>query len=166
MQEPRIIVTQDILRLISELDEFKGEWQDLKTLSPERLNALRKIATIESVASSTRIEGVKLTDKEVEILLSNLTTTSFATRDEQEVVGYAEAMDVVFAAWEDLRMTENHMKQLHSILLKHSSKDERHRGEYKKLPNHVAVQNRRLPVLSCKNLASLTEAQNTVRRAI
>lgn len=139
MKEPNIIVTQEILRLIAEIDEFKGRWQDLKTLSPERLRALRKIATLESVGSSTRIEGVKLTDRQIETLLSSLDKTAFATRDEQEVVDYAEVMDIVFAAWEDLRITENYIKQLHSILLKHSTKDERHRGDYKKLPNHVAA---------------------------
>ena len=36
-----------------------------------------------------------------------------------------------------ISLTENHIKQLHRDLLAHSSKDERHRGEYKTLPNHV-----------------------------
>ena len=139
MKEPLITVGQDILQLIAEIDEFKGQWQTLKRLSPERLQQLRKVATIESVGSSTRIEGAKLSDAQVETLLSNISSTSFNTRDEQEVAGYAEAMDLVFQAYEDLRLTENHIRQLHQTLLRHSTKDERHRGSYKTLPNHVVA---------------------------
>ncbi|MCK4676354.1 MAG: Fic family protein, partial [Gammaproteobacteria bacterium] len=144
MKEPHITVGQNTLQLIAEIDEFKGQWQALKTLSPERLQQLRKVATIESVGSSTRIEGAKLSDVQVETLLSrirlsNLGSTSFKTRDEQEVAGYAEAMDLVFQSYEDLHLTENHIRQLHQTLLRHSSKDDRHRGSYKTLPNDVVA---------------------------
>ena len=130
-------VSHEAVRLIGEIDEFKGRWEALSTLSPERLRALRHVATIESVGSSTRIEGVKLTDREVEALLSNLERYAFKSRDEEEVAGYAGAMDLIYSSWEELTLTENHIKQLHSVLLKFSTKDERHRGEYKKLSNNV-----------------------------
>ena len=139
MKEPHIAVDQHILQLIAEIDAFKGQWQALNSLSPEHLQVLRKVATIESVGSSTRIEGAKLNDQQVESLLSNLSTTSFKTRDEQEVVGYAEAMDLLFQAFEELHLTENHIRQLHQTLLRHSTKDERHRGSYKVFPNHVVA---------------------------
>lgn len=140
MREPRITLGPDLVKLIAEIDEFKGRWEALKTLSPDRLNALRKVATIESVGSSTRIEGARLSDAEVEDLLSRaLSMDSFRTRDEQEVAGYAEAMDLVFEAYADLRLTENHIRQLHQTLLRHSDKDERHRGAYKTLPNNVVA---------------------------
>ena len=139
MKEPTITINQQLLQLIAELDEFKGKWELLKTMSPERLQQLRRVATIESIGSSTRIEGAKLTDIQVETMLSNLTSTSFKTRDEQEVAGYAEAMDMVFQAYEDLPITENHIRQLHQVLLRHSSKDERHRGNYKTLSNQVVA---------------------------
>ena len=103
------------------------------------MSALRRVATIESVGSSTRIEGSKLSDREVEQLLSSLGIQSFATRDEQEVAGYAELMDRVFASWRDIPFTENHIRQLHQILLRHSEKDARHRGNYKTTPNSVAA---------------------------
>jgi Fic family protein len=131
--------THEILNLISEIDEFKGKWKVLQNLSPERLSALRHVATIESVGSSTRIEGVKLTDREVETLLSNLKQYSFKSRDEEEVAGYAEAMELIFESWQEISFTENHLKQLHSVLLKFSSKDISHRGEYKKLSNNVVA---------------------------
>jgi Fic family protein len=139
MREPRISLPPDLVKLVAEIDEFKGRWEALKTLSPDRLSALRKVATIESIGSSTRIEGAKLSDTEVEALLSNLDIRTFATRDEQEVAGYAEAMDLVFEAFPDLRLTENHIRQLHQTLLRHSTKDERHRGSYKTLPNNVVA---------------------------
>ncbi len=132
-------ISPEILSLISEIDEFKGAWKALGTLAPERLSALRRIATIESVGSSTRIEGSKLSDKEVERLLSGIATHSFESRDEQEVAGYAETMETVFANSEEIPLSENHIKQLHRDLLKYSIKDERHRGNYKTHTNHVSA---------------------------
>ena len=134
-----IWITQELLSLLSEIDEFKGAWRSLGTIAPERLNALRRIATIESIGSSTRIEGSKLSDREVERLLGSLEIKRFSTRDEQEVAGYAEVMETVFRAWSDIPITENYIKQLHRDLLQHSDKDERHRGEYKSLRNDVGA---------------------------
>ena len=132
-------ITPEILTLIARIDEFKGAWRALGTLAPDRLLALRKVATIESIGSSTRIEGSKLSDKEVEKLLSNLELKTFDTRDEQEVAGYAELMNLVFSSWKDIPLDENHIKQLHQILLRFSQKDERHRGQYKAHSNSVAA---------------------------
>ena len=125
--------------LLSEIDEFKGAWRALGTLAPERLLALRRVATIESIGSSTRIVGSQLRDREVEQLLSKLDIKKFDSRDEQEVAGYAETMDTVFHSYADIPITENHLKQLHRDLLRYSYKDERHRGDYKKLPNNVVA---------------------------
>lgn len=132
-----IKITLEILRLIAEIDEFKGQWKALGNLAPERLDALKKVATVESVGSSTRIEGAKLTDQEVEKLISGIQIGTFHSRDEEEVAGYAESMRLVFGSFQEISVTENHIKQLHSILLQFGSKDVRHRGEYKKLANNV-----------------------------
>lgn len=129
--------TRLMLRLVASIDEFKGAWRALRNIAPERLTALRRVATIESVGSSTRIEGVHLTNAEVEALLSGLEVGLFRSRDEEEVAGYAALMETVFGSWEEIRLTENHVKQMHGILLQYSTKDARHRGHYKTLPNHV-----------------------------
>jgi len=134
-----ILITPEILSLIARIDEFKGAWRALGALAPDRLSALRRVATIESIGSSTRIEGSKLSDREVERLLANLQIKSFATRDEQEVAGYAELMDLVFNSWQDIPVTDNHIKQLHQILLRYSEKDTWHRGNYKTNSNSVAA---------------------------
>jgi Fic family protein len=134
-----IQITPEILAFIARIDEFKGAWRALGTLAPDRLSALRRVATIESIGSSTRIEGSKLSDRDVERLLSNLQIKSFASRDEQEVAGYAELMDLVFSSWQDIPVTENHIRQLHHILLRHSEKDTWHQGNYKTSSNSVVA---------------------------
>jgi len=134
-----IQITREILGLIAKIDEFKGAWRALGALAPDRLSALRRVATIESIGSSTRIEGSKLSDREVERLLANLQIKTFTSRDEQEVAGYAEVMDLVFTSWQDIRLTENHIKQLHRDLLVYSEKDARHRGTYKTSSNSVVA---------------------------
>ena len=134
-------ITPEVLTLIAEIDEFKGAWRTMGTLAPERLSALRRIATIESIGSSTRIEGSKMSDQEVGRLLSNLEIKSFNSRDEQEVAGYAELMDLVFSSWQIIPFNENHIKQLHQVLLRHSQKDTHHRGHYKNSSNNIAAFN-------------------------
>lgn len=132
-------ISPEILALIARIDEFKGAWQALGTLAPERLFSLRRVATIESIGSSTRIEGSKLSNQEVERLLNRLEIKPFDTRDEQEVAGYAGVMELVFSSWQHIGLTENHIQQLHRDLLKFSTKDERHRGHYKTTSNHVGA---------------------------
>ena len=132
-------ITPEVLGLVARIDEFKGAWRALGTLAPDRLSSLRRVATIESIGSSTRIEGSKLSDREVERLLSNLAIQKFETRDEQEVAGYAELMDLMFTSWHEIPFNENHIKQLHQVLLQHSQKDEWHRGNYKTSSNSVAA---------------------------
>ena len=141
LQTDTILITPEILGLVARIDEFKGAWRALGMLAPARLSALRRVATIESIGSSTRIEGSRLTDREVERLLANLEIKSFATRDEQEVAGYADLMDLLFASWQDIPFSENHLKQLHQLLLGHSEKDLWHRGNYKTNSNSVAAFN-------------------------
>lgn len=136
-----IVITPTILGLIAQIDEFKGSWRAVDSLAPERLLALRHVATIESVASSTRIEGSTLSNAQVDTLLSNLRIKAFKTRDEQEVAGYAEVMELLFASWEHIAFNENHIQQLHRDLLIYSEKDVAHRGRYKTHPNTVAAFN-------------------------
>ena len=134
-----LTITADILALIAKIEEFKGAWRALGALAPERLFSLRRVATIESIGSSTRIEGSKLSNREVEQLLARLEIKKFDTRDEQEVAGYAQVMELVFSSWQHITFTESHIQQLHRDLLQHSTKDERHRGNYKTTTNHVGA---------------------------
>ncbi len=133
----KIIITPEILNIIGEIDEFKGVWQFMGKIAPDRLLALKKVATIESIGSSTRIEGSQLSDQEVERLLSHVDTLSFQNRDEQEVAGYAFVCEKIFEDFEMIPMTENVIKQMHIWLLQYCDKDAGHRGEYKKIPIRI-----------------------------
>jgi Fic family protein len=128
-----------IIRLIAEIDEFKGHWQAMHALSNDTLATYRVLATIESIGSSTRIEGARLSDREVSSLLRGIDIRSFRTRDEQEVAGYAKALELIQDRFDVINLTENNIKYLHKELLHFSEKDQLHLGEYKKHPNHVAM---------------------------
>ncbi|RTD84976.1 Fic family protein [Variovorax atrisoli] len=134
-----IQITPEVLKLIASIDEFKGAWRALGTLAPDRLSALRRAATIESVGSSIRIDGSKLSDREVERLLSNLQVRSFPTRHEQEVAGYVKVMELMFSSWQDLLPTESRIKQFHRHLLSYSEKDAPQHGNYKTSKNSVVA---------------------------
>jgi len=134
-----IKITPQMLVQIAEIDEFKGAWTGFVNLRPEQLKALKKVSTIESIGSSNRIEGNKLSDSEVEELLSHINKKSFKSRDEEEVAGYAELMNLIFDNYSVIPLSENYIMQLHKILLQYTGKDSRHRGKYKTLSNAVAA---------------------------
>ncbi len=133
------LTNQKILNLIAKIDLYKGKWNTVEKQENIYLKELRKIAKIASIGSSTRIEGGTLTDKEIEELLKNVKITELKTRDEQEVIGYYDTLEIIFENYDNIRLTENYIKQLHQSLLQHSSKDTRHRGQYKSLSNKVVA---------------------------
>jgi len=131
--------TQLLINKISAIDSFKGKWHILEKRESKYLRELKRITTIESSGSSTRIEGATLTDDEIVKLLRNLRISQFESRDEQEVIGYFQALELILENYNTIELTENYIRQLHSILLKESDKDKRHRGEYKKITNKVVA---------------------------
>lgn len=133
------LTTQKIIKKIGEIDSFSGKWELVEQKNNRYLKELRRIATIESIGSSTRIEGAVLTNDEIKKLISNVKITDFKTRDEQEVYGYYETLDIILENATNIELTENYIKQLHSLLLKYSEKDQRHRGVYKNLSNQVVA---------------------------
>lgn len=139
MKTESLVLTNEIVNLMTEIDEFKGAWLALGNIAPDRLLQLKKVATIESIASSTRIEGSLLSDQQVEKLIADLKIQKFETRDEQEVAGYADLMTIVFDNFNDIPLSENFIQQLHSYLMKYSEKDQWHKGQYKKFQNHVVA---------------------------
>jgi Fic family protein len=132
-------VYQRITQQFSIIDSFKGSWKSIEGQQSKYLKELRKIATIESIGSSTRIEGATLTDEEVEKLLKSVKVTKLQSRDEQEVVGYYEALEIILNNYTDITLEERYIHQLHGILLRYSSKDQPHKGQYKTLSNQVVA---------------------------
>ena len=132
-----LAITHEILLAISEVDEFKGAWKTHSQLPSEQLTALKCVADIESIGASTRIEGGKLSDLEIDDLLGNLLAKRFVTTDEQEAAGYAEVLNKVLRNHSITNLTESYIQQLHSELMQYSPKDDWHRGQYKKSNNHI-----------------------------
>lgn len=130
---------QRLLQLIAHIDGFRGKWEIAENQENRYLKELRKIATIESIGSSTRIEGALMTDEEVKNLLNDIKITKLKTRDEQEVIGYYEVLELIYESYSSMRLSESYIKQLHQLLLKYSHKDQRHRGAYKSLSNKVVA---------------------------
>ncbi len=133
------LITQKIIQKIGQIDQFKGEWKQLDKQENRYLKELRKIATIQSIGSSTRIEGSTLTDAEIATLIKNLKISKLQTRDEQEVIGYYDTLEMLIDNYVDIDLTISNIHTLHNLLLKYSSKDTRHRGKFKELTNKVVA---------------------------
>lgn len=133
----KIIIDWELIRLISQIDRFDASWASIEKKEGQNLKQLKSVATVRSVGASTRIEGSKMSDEEVEVLLREIDITKIVDRDSQEVVGYFETLDLISESYEDIPITENNLKNLHNILLKHSKKDEWHKGDYKQHSNAV-----------------------------
>ncbi len=130
---------QNIWSLINRIDYLKGQWIGGAKLNPQALGRLKRSVLVTSTGASTRIEGARLSDEDVEKFMRGLSLQKFADRDKQEVRGYFELLDNVFQTWKHIPFSEGVIKQLHRELLKYTDKDERHRGEYKKMENSVEM---------------------------
>ncbi len=128
-----------ILSKIASIDEFKGWWKGAGALNPQTLGRLKRSIVITSAGASTRIEGSRLSDKDVEKLLKGLSVSKLKDRDSQEVAGYAEVLELVFDSYGDISFTEGVILQFHSMLLKYSEKDKIPKGKYKRSPNKVVA---------------------------
>lgn len=126
-----------LINLISEIDRFDANWTAIERKEGQSLKELKSIATVRSVGASNRIEGNKMTDEEVDVLLQKIDITKLTDRDSQEVVGYFEVLDLISEFYENVDLTEGHIKSLHNGLMKYSDKDQWHKGNYKKLSNAV-----------------------------
>lgn len=129
-----------IVGLLAEIDGIRGEFKSGLRMTPQAITSLKRSVLVTSAGASTRIEGAKLPDEEVEKVLQGLTTSKFAERDYQEVQGYLETLQNVFNSYENLPLREGVISSLHKELLKYSEKDKTHRGKYKQKENIVGVQ--------------------------
>ena len=126
-----------LVGLISQIDRFDASWTSIEKKEGQSLKQLKSIATVRSVGASTRIEGSRMSDEEVEVLLKQIDITKLTDRDSQEVVGYFETLDIIAESFKNIEIKESSIKNLHNILMKHSKKDEWHKGNYKQHTNSV-----------------------------
>ncbi len=133
---------QDVVLKVAKIDKLQGQWIAGAKLNPQVLGRLKRSVLITSTGASTRIEGSSLSDEEVEKLMQGLTAQKMNDRDTQEVRGYYELLSFVFEEYDNVKFSENIVKQFHSQILKYSDKDVRHRGQYKALENRVEATDR------------------------
>ena len=122
---------------ITQIDELKGRWVGGVRLGPQVLGRLKQSVLVTSTGASTRIEGARISDEDIEKLMRGIAIQKFSDRDRQEVIGYFELLNNVFDSWERLRFSEGQIKHFHRELLKYVEKDTFHRGEYKRQENKV-----------------------------
>ena len=126
-----------LINLISAIDRFDSQWTAIERREGQSLKQLKSIATVRSVGASNRIEGNRMTNEEIDVLLKNIDITKLTDRDSQEVVGYFDVLDLISENYENISVTENNIKSLHNSLMKYSEKDEWHKGDYKQHSNAV-----------------------------
>ena len=120
---------------LSKIDRFDASWATIEKREGATLKQLKSIAKVRSVGASTRIEGSKMTDDEVAVLIEKLSISKLEERDEQEVIGYFEALDTISENYESISISESQLKNLHKILMLHGDNDAWHRGNYKQVSN-------------------------------
>lgn len=131
----------EVYTKVREIDEFKGQWVGGAQLSPQVLSRLKRSVLITSTGASTRIEGSKMSDEDIEKMMQGLSIQKFRDRDQQEVKGYYELLPNILDAWKTIPFSESSIKHLHRELLKYAEKDTEHRGEYKHQENKVEMIN-------------------------
>jgi len=130
-------IPDKIWSIITQIDGLQGQWIAGAKLSPQVLGRLKRSVLITSTGASTRIEGAKLSDEDIEKMMRGIDIQKFTDRDKQEAKGYYELLENVFNSWKRLGFNEGTIKHFHQELLKHVEKDKKHRGEYKKQENKV-----------------------------
>ena len=130
-----------LINQLSFIDRFGGSWTVIERREGQTLKQLKSIATVRSIGASTRIEGSKMTDDEVEALIKNLEISKLEERDQQEVAGYFEVLDLISESFRDIGISESSLKHFHNLLMKYSEKDAWHKGNYKQASNEVEATN-------------------------
>ena len=133
----KLVIDWKLINFISKIDRFDANWTAIERKEGQTLKELKSIATVRSVGASNRIEGNRMSDEEVDVLLHEIDITKLTDRDSQEVVGYFEVLDLISESYKSISVTENHIKSLHNSLMKYSAKDQWHKGNYKLHSNAV-----------------------------
>src|SRR3989338_5278932 len=81
---------------IHEIDKLKSRWSAGAKLDPQILTRLKKSVLITSTGASTRIEGARMSDEDIERLMRGISIQKFTDRDKQEVKGYYELLSNIF----------------------------------------------------------------------
>lgn len=123
----------EILAYIAKIHEFKGKQELFLSQKPVELNRLVEIAKIQSTESSNQIEGIVTTKARLKQLCSDKTTPR--NRNEEEILGYRNALNIVHENYNDIPVRSSYILQLHGEMLKHTAYS--YAGSYKTTPNEI-----------------------------
>lgn len=112
-------ITHNILQLLGEIREFKGKQDLFKNQSPQTLKNLIEIATIQSVESSNRIEGITAPHERIVELVQEKTLAR--NRSEEEIMGYRSILNTIHQNHKHIPFTPNIIQQFHGEMYKFTS---------------------------------------------
>ena len=125
----------EVISLIAQIHEHKGKQSLYLKQKPQTLEQLTLIAKIQSTESSNKIEGIVTTSTRIKQLMSDKTTPR--NRDEEEILGYRNALNIIHESFEYIPMTPNYILQLHHELYKTTSKTIG--GKFKGVQNYISA---------------------------
>ena len=124
----------EIVAYSAAIHEMKGKQDLYIRQKPQELEKLVEIAKVQSTETSNEIEGIRTTNTRLKQLLSEKTTPR--TRDEEEIAGYRDVLNVIHESYEYIPVTANYLLQLHKILYSHSGKSIG--GKFKNVQNYIS----------------------------
>lgn len=127
--------SNQIVRCVAQIHEYKGKQHLFQSQKPATLERLVQIARIQSTEGSNGIEGIRTTVPRLRELMANKTTPR--NRDEQEILGYRNVLDLVHESYEYIPVRPNYILQLHRDLLRYTGL--LHAGSYKAAPNEIGA---------------------------
>ena len=127
----------EVVNYLSQIHEAKGKQTLYLRQKPEQLDRLVEIAKIQSTEASNEIEGIRTTETRLRQLMREKAAPR--NRDESEIAGYRDALNVVHESFEYIPLTPNYILQLHKIMLSHT--DSAFGGSFKNVQNYISATN-------------------------
>ena len=125
----------NIINLLTAIHEEKGKQQLYLKHRPQELEKLVEIAKVQSTEASNEIEGIRTTDTRLRQLMKDKTTPR--NRDEEEIQGYRDALNVVHESFEFIPLTPSYILQLHKIMMSHTGSS--FGGQFKNAQNYISA---------------------------
>lgn len=125
----------EVINFLSLIHEYKGKQSFYMQQKPFELDRLVEIAKVQSTEASNAIEGIRTTETRLRQLMSEKTTPR--NRDEKEIAGYRDALNIIHENFEYIPLTPNYILQLHKILLSHTDSD--FGGSFKNVQNYISA---------------------------
>ena len=125
----------EIISYLSQIHEHKAKQELFLKQQPKKLETLIEIAKIQSTESSNEIEGIRTSNTRLKQLVHESTTPK--NRDEEEISGYKDVLNLINDSYEHISLTPNYILQLHKILFSHSQKPIG--GTFKNVQNYISA---------------------------